>query len=104
MGASQQIRYTPYRAHTACLAFLVRVIHCTECGFPPPSQALRLGEDVDIKDNGTDGYYVGWTDTDEYLRYSVDVQTEGEQFEDAAVAVVLALAIFFLFFFHSFWY
>lgn len=44
-----------------------------------PSQALRLGEDVDINDNGSGGYYVGWTASDEYLCYSVDVQTDGEQ-------------------------
>ena len=43
-----------------------------------PLQALRLEEDVDIKDNGTDGYYVGWAEAGEYLRCSVDVQTEGE--------------------------
>ena len=48
-------------------------------GGSTPWQAFRLDEDVDIKDNGEDGYYIGWTDAGEYLRYTVDVQTGGER-------------------------
>jgi len=42
-------------------------------------QQFRLDEDVDIKlvPDG-EGYYVGWTNGGEFLRYTVDVQMDGE--------------------------
>ncbi|CAN0416089.1 unnamed protein product [Ascophyllum nodosum] len=41
---------------------------------------FRLDEDVDIKPTPTSGFYVGWTAGGEYLRYTVDVQTDVEVF------------------------
>lgn len=46
---------------------------------PKQNQALRLTEDVDIKSDGAGGYYVGWTDASEYLRYMVEVTEDGER-------------------------
>ena len=41
-------------------------------------QAFRTEEGVDVKALGSSGYYIGWTNADEYLRYTVDVQETGE--------------------------
>ena len=42
------------------------------------TQVFRLDEDVDIRST-TSGFYVGWTAGGEYLRYTVDVQTDGKR-------------------------
>ncbi|CAN0416063.1 unnamed protein product, partial [Ascophyllum nodosum] len=44
-------------------------------------EVFRLDEDVDIKPTPTSGFYVGWTAGGEYLRYTVDVQTDVEAFD-----------------------
>lgn len=45
---------------------------------PPRIQALRLTEDVDINEDETGGFYVGWTTASEYLSYMVEVTEDGE--------------------------
>lgn len=37
------------------------------------TQAFRLSEDVDVQDNGGEGYYVGWISASEHLSDMVEV-------------------------------
>ena len=40
-------------------------------------KAIRVTEGVDLATTST-GYYVGWTEIDEWLRFTVDVEKEGD--------------------------
>ncbi|MGJ8640827.1 MAG: lamin tail domain-containing protein [Opitutaceae bacterium] len=50
----------------------------TDSGNNDSNNQYRPSEDVDIQDSVIGGYHLGWVQTGEWLKYTVDVATEGD--------------------------